>query len=154
MITIEQIAADCAENLCREITANLPQYFGLPASNEHYAIGVRSRRNLAAKIQGKYVGLLSLDFPYPQNSSIYWMAVLQDYHGQGVGQTLMKAGCSLAQKEGARTMTVETLSPSETDENYLKTYKFYAAFGFEPLFNLKPQDYVWNMVYMVKFLTA
>jgi hypothetical protein len=53
----------------------------------------------------------------------------------------------------ANTMTVETLAPQESDENYLKTYHFYEKTGFIPLLNLKPQDYEWNMVYMVKFLS-
>lgn len=33
---IEQIFVDVAEQLCRQITANLPEYFGLPECNEHY----------------------------------------------------------------------------------------------------------------------
>ena len=40
----------------------------------------------------------------------------------------------------------------ENDQNYLKTYKFYENIGFMPLFNLKPKDYEWNMVYMIKLL--
>jgi len=43
MIKIETITSDLAETLCRNITADLPEYFGLPEVNEHYAIGVRSR---------------------------------------------------------------------------------------------------------------
>lgn len=32
----------------------------------------------------------------------------------------------------------------------LKTYNFYQHMGFTLLFDLKPQNYQWNMVYMVK----
>ncbi|WP_176695277.1 hypothetical protein [Legionella massiliensis] len=49
-------------------------------------------------------------------------------------------------------MTVETLAPEESDENYLKTYHFHESQGFKPLFNLKPAGYEWNMVYMLKTL--
>ena len=49
-------------------------------------------------------------------------------------------------------MTVETLAPAELDENYKKTYAFYKTVGFLPIFNLKPEAYEWNMVYMIKFL--
>lgn len=57
-----------------------------------------------------------------------------------------------AKNRGAKTISVETLSPEEADENYLKTYHFYKSLGFSPLFNLKPQGYEWNMVYMLKSL--
>lgn len=88
-ISIELVSADIAEQSCRKITLNLPEYFGLPEWNEQYA-----------------------------------------------------------RIHGAKTMTVETLSPSESDENYLKTYRFYERMGFAPLFNLKPNGYEWSMVYM------
>lgn len=71
MIKIETITLDLAEGLCRKITVDLPEYFGLPEVNEHYAIGVRSRLNLAARVGEEYVGLISIGFPYPENASIY-----------------------------------------------------------------------------------
>lgn len=150
--TIENISADIAEQLCREITADLPEYFGLPDCNEHYAIGVKTRANFAVKMDMTYVGLLSLDFPYPENSNIYWMGVLRQYHHQGVGRLLLDAASRYASQHGAVSMTVETLAPAESDENYIKTYRFYESQGFKPLFNLKPAGYEWNMAYMAKDL--
>ena len=152
MITIENISPELAEELCRKITANLPEYFGLAEINEHYAIGVRSRINLAAKVNSEYVGLISIDFPYQENANIYWMAVLRDFHREGIGRNLAVAAFQHAKINGAKTISVETLAPHESDENYLKTYQFYQQLGFTPLFNLKPSGYEWNMVYMVKTL--
>jgi GNAT superfamily N-acetyltransferase len=150
--TIEQISHEIAEALCRQITADLPEYFGLSEANEQYFAGVLARENFAAIIAGKYAGLLSLDFPYPGNSNIYWMAVLREYQGHGVGSKLLSHAYKFANDHNASTMTVETLAPQEADENYLKTYKFYEASGFKPLFNLKPAGYEWHMVYMAKAL--
>jgi len=152
--TIEPIPSEVAEALCREITSDLPEYFGLPQANEQYFVGVQSRYNFAAKIDGKYVGLLSLDFPYPGSSNIYWMAVLREYQSHGIGGRLLDHACAFAKTNDATTITVETLAPQEADENYLKTYRFYEHSGFKPLFNLKPAGYEWNMVYMVKNLDA
>ncbi len=42
MIKLMQISAELSERLCRQITASLPEYFGLPEVNEHYAQGVKS----------------------------------------------------------------------------------------------------------------
>lgn len=152
IVEIELISPDIAEALCRQITIDLPEYFGLPAINEHYALGVKSKINFAAKLREKFVALLSMDFPYPSNGNIYWMGILRDYHRTGIGMALVDEAVRYAKEKGARTMTVETLAESESDENYLKTYRFYQACGFSPMFNLKPQGYEWNMVYMIKIL--
>jgi len=153
-ILIETIKPALAESLCRKITIDLPEYFGLPEANEHYAVGVTSRHNFAAKIHDQYVGLISIDFPYKNNANIYWMAVLSNFHSQGIGKKLLEKAFDFAKKEHAKTMSVETLSPSESDENYLKTWHFYKSQGFLPLFDLKPEGYEWNMVYMAKNLEA
>jgi hypothetical protein len=75
MITIENISTGLAETLCRKITTDLPEYFGLPQANEHYALGVKIYANFAAKKNGHYVGLISINFHYPNNANIYWMAI-------------------------------------------------------------------------------
>jgi len=150
--TMERISYDIAEQLCRLITADLPEYFGLPGCNEHYAEGVSSRQNFAVQVDGIYVSLLSLDFPYPANASIYWMGILREYQRKGMGQALVDQASIYAKSQNAQTMTVETLAPTECDENYLKTYRFYESCEFRPLFNLKPEGYEWNMVYMIKKL--
>lgn len=153
MITIEPVSPEIAEELCRKITADLPEYFGLSECNEHYALGVRSRENFAAKSGEEYVALISLEFPYPKSSHIYWMGILRKFQEKGVGRRLLERVSTYAHERGASTMTVDTLAPDESDQNYFKTYKFYAAQGFAPLFNLKPQNYEWTMVYMAKNLS-
>jgi len=82
------------------------------------------------------------------------MAVLQEYQNLKLGKRLIEAASIYAQQKKAKTLSVETLALTEADENYIKTYKFYEACGFKPLFNLKPQNYDWNMVYMVKDLNT
>lgn len=151
-IDIEEINQDQAETLCRNITQDLPEYFGISSANEQYFKGIRSCKNLAAKVDNQYVGLLSLNFPYANNSNIYWMAILRDHQTKGIGRKLVEEACRFSRKLNATTMTVETLSPEESDENYLKTYQFYESSGFKPLINLKPEGYEWKMVYMVKQL--
>lgn len=150
---IIQVTGDLAENLCRDITLDLPEYFGLPDCNEHYAKGVRENTNFAIQVANEYVGLLSLNFPYPKNANIYWMALFKKYHAQGYGKRLIQTAVEFSKQKGAKTMAVETLSPNASDQNYLKTYHFYEQAGFIPLFNLKPEGYVWEMVYMCKILT-
>jgi GNAT superfamily N-acetyltransferase len=150
---IALVESEEAETLCRKITADLPEYFGLPDCNKAYAEGVRTRINFAAKSDGQETALLSLEFPYPKTSQVYWMGVLKSHHEQGVGHLLMNEAVKYAQIHGALTMTVETLAPSCCDENYLKTYQFYEKEGFRPLFDRQPVGYEYPMVYMLKNLT-
>lgn len=151
-IIVKQISTEEAEKLCRQLTLDLPEYFGLPDCNEHYAQGVHSRINFAAINDKEPVGLLSLDFPYPNNGNIYWMAVARHWQGQGVGHQLINKTLEYLKDKNIKTFTVETLAPIESDENYLRTYCFYEKEGFKPLFNLKPVGYEWTMVYMVKII--
>lgn len=142
------ISPSNASSLCAEITADLPEYFGLPIANQAYFEGVKTRDNFAVE----NIGLISIDFPYPNNANIYWMGVKKQHHGSGIGKLLIKTAIDFAQSKGAETITVETLSPYSGDASYLKTYRFYESLDFKPLFNLKPEGYEWEMVYMVKVL--
>ena len=89
-LEIQVIDSPSAEQICRDITADLPEYFGIPEANERYAMGVHDRVSFAAAHNGKYVGLLSLEFPFSNNANIYWMAVLWEYQGSGIGTNLIK----------------------------------------------------------------
>ena len=147
---IEQISLDFAQNLCREITKDLPEYSGLPEANEHYAIGMLSRISFAAIVDKQFVGLLTLEFPYPENANIFWIGVLRSFHGKGIGHALVNAATRFAQTQGAGSLSVETLSSKESNDDYMKTYEFYKNCGFKPLFDLKPSGFEYNMVYMLQ----
>jgi ribosomal protein S18 acetylase RimI-like enzyme len=150
---IEEIKPQIAQTLCQKITADLPEYFGQLEANEQYAQGMLTHISFAAKVDPDYVGLLTLELPYPQNANIYWMGVKRAYHGKGIGNALIIAASRYAVTHGANSLTVETLSLQEADENYLKTYRFYKKCGFKPLFNIKPEGYEFTMVYMHKRLS-
>src|SRR5580704_4039965 len=124
-VTFEEMNADEAEQLCRILTADLPDYFGLADANEQYAKGVRDNKNIAAKIADQYIGLISLNFTYANNANIYWMAILSKYQAKGIGHQLINFACQFSCRLQASTMSVETLAPTEADSNYLKTYQFY-----------------------------
>lgn len=153
MYSIETIPLEDAADLCHAIIENLPQYFHMPGMNESYAPGMYPRINLAIKFDDLYVGLLGLEFPYPENAHIYWMGIMSNFHRKGLGTLLVQEAFKIALLKNAQTMSVETLSPLERDENYLKTYHFYKKCGFTPLFDLQAGSYQFMMVHMVKNLS-
>ncbi len=124
-LTVHLLNANQSEQACRELTLSLPEYFGIQEANERYAKGVRELLTFGAKLNGSYVGLISLEFPFPNNANIYWMAVKKEYHDQGIGCSLLRHAETYCSKKQCTSMTDETLSPAELDPNYIKTYAFY-----------------------------
>lgn len=147
-ISIVEISSDDAANLCQKIIGALPQYFGLPEANARYIEGVKFNHNFAAKIDDRFCGMISLQYNQDGNCNIFWLGISPDTHGIGVGTKLINHIEKVSIKKGIKTLTVETLSPDELDENY--SYNFYKKVGFRELFRLKPDGYNHEMVYMVK----
>ncbi len=151
-LTVHLLNASKSEKACRELTDSLPEYFGIHEANERYAKGVRELPTFGAKLNGVDVGLISLEIPFPNNANIYWMAVRKEYHGQGIGCSLLKYAEDYCLKKQCISMTVETLSPTNNDSNYIKTYNFYQRNGFKPLFELNTYGPDFKMVYLYKKL--
>jgi GNAT superfamily N-acetyltransferase len=151
-IQVERVAPSKAAEICHLIAATLPEWFGIPEANERYEQGCLERESFAARCNDEYVGLIVLEFPFPNNANVYWMAVDKDHHGQNIGSELFQVAEDCCLARGCESMTVETLSPNQSDANYLKTYRFYEKCGFKPLFELRPYDPENLMVYMCKQL--
>lgn len=149
-VTVEQVAPESAQEICRVITETLPDWFGIAEANQRYYDGCRDRKSFAAKVKSDYVGLIVLEFPFSNNANIYWMAVKNEWHGKNIGSHLLMEAEKYCRSKNFQSMTVETLSPKQEDANNLKTYKFYEKCGFKPLFELKPYGPENLMVYMYK----
>jgi Xaa-Pro aminopeptidase len=149
-VDIVEISSEDGSRLCSKIINALPQYFAIPQANESYIDSVRTKENFAAKIDSKYCGMISIDCNYSGNANIYWLGIYPDAQGMKLGTYLINHVSNLIGKRGIKTLTVETVSPSVGDENYLKTYNFYQKLGFTELFSLKPANYQCKMSYMVK----
>lgn len=70
--------------------------------------------------------------------------------GKGYGQILINTACNYTIKQGAEIITVETLAPNESDENYLKTYRLYDNIGFLPFKPATARDWFHLLIGMVK----
>lgn len=151
-VNIEMIDPLIAENICRDITAELQQYFGIPEANERYAKGMLERISFSASVKGQRVGLLTVEIPFSNNANIYWMAVRKDFQGKRIGSSMIQFAEDYCRKQGCTSLTVETLSPKNNDENYLKTYHFYNKCGFAPLFELYTYGPEFLMLYMQKII--
>jgi len=116
--------------LQERLTAMLPQWFGQPASNAHYAMQAEILDGYVAESEGIRRGMLLLKWIGPISAEVYWMAVDPNYHRSGVGRALMEAAIEAARKREARFLFVMTLHPKDPYEPYQRTRRFYEAMGF------------------------
>lgn len=123
--------------MCRLITKDLPDWFGLGEANEKYfeKAGLLPNIVLGDK-HGGNIGLLLYEHKYDdvlkkEVIDIHWLAILPDYHGKGGGSLLIEALEKHILNEQKTILTVETLDPEAGDPNYLKTFAFYKKHGFE-----------------------
>lgn len=134
------IAQEKDPRQCRRVvevlTARLPQWFGRPEANRHYAGQAEVLDGWVAGIGGQPVGLLLLKRHGAVSAEIYWLGVDPQYHRQGVGRRLIEATEQRLRQEGIKFLFVMTLHPDEAYEPYRRTRAFYEAIGFELALNV------------------
>lgn len=150
---IVELAPNESEKACRDISANLPEWFGIPEANERYAKGVKERLAFGYMINETCIGMICLEFPFENAANIYWMGIRRDWHNKGIGKALLRHAEAICLERQVYSMSVETLSPKENDSGYLNTFKFYTKEGFKPLFELNTYGPEYLMVYLTKILS-
>jgi ribosomal protein S18 acetylase RimI-like enzyme len=120
--------------ICREVIESLPEWFGIPDSNEAFVAAAEGQAMLACfERAGGVVGFVSLKTQTVAVMEVYVMGVKRAWHRRGIGRSLIEAAAQLAVCHGARFLTVKTLSASNPDANYAATRLFYEAVGFLPI---------------------
>jgi GNAT superfamily N-acetyltransferase len=118
---------------CRALIAALPEWFGIPESNEAYLRSLALRPSWVACVDEQLVGAATLERHLPASFEVHFMAVHPGYHRRGVGRALLGRLESEARAGGARWLHVKTLGPSHPDASYARTRAFYESVGFSPL---------------------
>jgi ribosomal protein S18 acetylase RimI-like enzyme len=112
----------------------LPDWFGIEESVEQYVRDADLKPTyLAVDTSGQVVGALLLTRHNPRSAEIHLLVVDPDHHRQGIGAALVERVEADLTLEGVEVLEVKTQGPSEPDENYAATLKFYLAIGFIPL---------------------
>ena len=121
---------DRKRQLQMRLTAQLPEWFGKPASNAKYAKQAEVLDGHVAEVDREPCGLLLLKRTSAISAEIYWMAVAPARHRQGLGRALVGAASEAARAGGANYLFVGTLHPDDPYEPYRRTKEFYQAMGF------------------------
>ena len=77
--------------------------------------------------------MLTLVSHSPYAAEIYVMAVLPEFHRQGIGRALIAHAEHVLAADGVEFLQVKTRGPSRPDEGYDRTRAFYSNYGFRPL---------------------
>jgi GNAT superfamily N-acetyltransferase len=118
---------------CASILAELPEWFGIPASNTEYAEFAEREPTWVAEEGGDALGVMTLVDHGFSAVDIHLMAVRPRAHRRGVGRALVRQALSETRALGRLYLTVKTRGPSRPYEPYERTRAFYLAAGFEPL---------------------
>ncbi|MGK9286678.1 GNAT family N-acetyltransferase [Sinorhizobium meliloti] len=119
--------------ICREIMAELSDWFTEPAVIEACAKAVETLPMFAYMDGGSAAGFVALKEHPPAATEILVIASRRHYHSRGVGKTLLTAAEQFARARGSRLLTVKTLAPRGRDEpQYEATRAFYHRNGFIP----------------------
>jgi GNAT superfamily N-acetyltransferase len=116
--------------ICRSILAELPEWFGIPASNAEYEHVAETGPAVLAVKDGEAVGLMLLKPHFETALEIWLMAVRPSRHRHGVGRALVARAEAVAAERGASFLTVKTRGPSAPYEPYERTRAFWSAMGF------------------------
>jgi GNAT superfamily N-acetyltransferase len=119
---------------CAKIIAALGDWFGLPESNVRYLDGLLELPSFVALESGDVLGFVSLRPHFERSAEVEVMGVRPDLHRRGIGRALLLHCEAWLRERGFTVLHVKTLSPSHPDPGYARTRAFYAALGFEPVF--------------------
>jgi GNAT superfamily N-acetyltransferase len=112
------------------LTTRLPEWFGRPDSNRHYAEQSEVLEAWCARLDGRAIGLLLLKRHSAVSVEIYWLGVDPKHHRRGIGRGLIESIEHRLRQEGVRFLFVMTLHPDDPYEPYGRTRAFYEAMGF------------------------
>ncbi|MFL0250302.1 GNAT family N-acetyltransferase [Clostridium neuense] len=123
--------------ITEHILRRLPEWFGIEESLIEYVDGSKTTDFYAAYDLNKLIGFISIKTNNEYTSEIYIVGILKEYHGNGIGKSLLKAAEKQLIQSKVKFLMVKTLGESHPDKNYNETRKFYKKVGFYPLEEIK-----------------
>jgi GNAT superfamily N-acetyltransferase len=128
-VAVEVEAPAARAELCRDVLASLPDWFGIPAAVDDYVRAVAALPTFAVGRDG----FVALKLHGEAAAEVYVMGVRPEHHRRGIGTTLLEAAEAYLRDRGAVYLQAKTLGPSRPDEHYARTRRFYESRGFVPL---------------------
>jgi GNAT superfamily N-acetyltransferase len=126
---VELDAAAERSRLCESVLRELPEWFGIEEATAAYIRDVAALPTFAVEDKG----FLTLKLHEEKAAEVYVMGVRPQHQHCGLGTALLAAAEDYLRARGVKYLQVKTLGPSDPDEGYERTRRFYAARGFVAL---------------------
>ena len=123
-------------DVCDEIIAGLPEWFGNEKGIRDCAAAVRAQAGLVSVEDSRVQGFVTWEPRGLDGAEITWMAVRADARRRQIGRSLLDALISKLRAEGVARLEVKTLSQRDPYPPYAETRAFYLANGFTPVAEL------------------
>lgn len=134
MIILEEtVDKDEKTNVSLKVMHNIPKWFNPPEDIDKKSIIHREYPFFAAYDNQNPIGFLTLKIHNEFTADIYNMGILEEYHRQGIGKSLIEMAEKYCFDNGFKYLTVKTLDYSAIYEPYERTRNFYRKVGFVPL---------------------
>lgn len=117
----------------RHLLDGLPEWFGMPESNDDYVAKARTLTNVVARDGDEVVGICLLLPHGSQSVEIELLAVPAARHRHGIGRRIVAHVERELAAAGVRLLHLKTFGPSIPNEPYARTRAFYESVGFIPL---------------------
>ena len=129
----EILSTDEKSKICNDILRALPNWFGVESSIVDYVEQVRTMPFYAAFDKADSIGFLAVKVHNSFTAEVCVMGVLEEYHRQEIGRTLVTLCEKFCKENKMEFLTVKTLDEPGDSESYDKTRQFYFSMGFKPL---------------------
>ena len=120
-------------DICRDILADLPDWFGIPEAVDDYVRAADTLPMFACMEGDAVLGFLSIKPHTRFAAEAYVLGVRRAWHRRGIGRRLFAHVEAHLRERGYIYLTVKTLSPQRPSDAYEGTRRFYEALGFLPV---------------------
>jgi ribosomal protein S18 acetylase RimI-like enzyme len=101
-----------AGEICRRVLGTLPTWFGISTSVDNYVALADRSPTVVGSLGSEDVGFLVLARYGRYAAEVYVMAVLPEFHRQGIGRALLGYAEAMLAADGVEFLQVKTLAPA------------------------------------------
>ena len=120
-------------SICRDILADLPDWFGIPEATDAYVRDVEALQMFAYLVEDRAVGFISLRLHNAFVAEAHVLGVRRKWHRMGIGRALFDYAEQRLRERRFVYLTVKTVAAERSSESYDTTRRFYEAIGFLPV---------------------
>ena len=132
MFVIEEVMNEAQKMaVVAEVLHDLPEWFGIPESTQAYIEGAKDLKVWAAFQESDLLGFVSLSYSSEDCAEIDCLGVKKAHQGRGIGNQLLAALESEANKN-VDFLQVKTVAEG-SNKDYDRTNVFYRSLGFKKL---------------------